>query len=209
VHFFPPDPLFVDAASSAAFNEEVDNHKEFEDLDLELTSKNLDDFFATLYDDNASASCAATCSTDSSYQQSLHYASTSCAATCSTDSSYQQSLHYSCDPTLSDHSILSGIESRGSVNDGLHSTHTSSYSAVYSNAPLSIPPHNPAEVISDYGTLDVDPNSIANDIAVQQSAASVVALPPDHVIPDPDAQMALEPDKPFKCPCESQSPLEL
>jgi len=192
--FFPPDPPLVDVDSSAAFDEEVDDDKEVGELELELSLKNLDDFYATFHDDDTPV------------------APNSSAATCSTDSSYQQSSHYPCDPTQPDYSIPSGIESRGSVNDELHSTHASIYSAVYSNAPPSIPPHNPAKVISDYGTLDIDPNFIANDIAVQQSAASVVsppALPPDRVIADPDVQMAPEPDKPFKCSCECQSPLGL
>src|SRR5713226_8045990 len=70
------DPPLVDVDSSAAFDEEVDNDKEVGELELELSLKNLDDFYATFHDDDtpvAPNSSAATCSTDSSYPQSSHY----------------------------------------------------------------------------------------------------------------------------------------
>jgi hypothetical protein len=154
--FFGPDPPVVDAPSSAAFDEDVDNDKEVGELDLELSFKNMDDIFATFHD---SIPAAPTPSES--------------AVTYSTESLYELSSQYSCDPTSSDYSIPSEIESRGS-NDG-----TSDYSAPYANGPPSI------------------------DIVVQQYDASVInpaALSLDHVVPDPDAQMAREPVKPFACP---------
>jgi hypothetical protein len=132
--------------------ESFDREVDNEEFDLELSFKEFDDFFATFGD-------------------TIPVAPTPSAVTDLTDSA--ESVY------SSQYSIPSEIESRGSVYDGLYSTHASVYSAAFSDPLPSIPPPSPA--------------------AVQESASPV------HVIPDE----AHGPVKPFKCPlcpfCESDA----
>lgn len=153
--FFAPAPQLADAPSPDTFDLEVDNNKEVEDFDLELSFKQIDDVFAT-------------------FRDTIPVAPTPTLVTDSTEASSQ----YSCDFTPSDYSILSEIESRGSVNDGPYSTHASVYSAAFSNSLLPIPPPSPAKAVP-----------------VQESA-SVAFSAAVHVVPDE----AYGPVKPFKCP---------
>ena len=106
--FFAPDPQLAFAPSPESFDREVDN----EEFDLELSFKEFDDFFAT-------------------FRDAIPVAPTPSAEKDSTDSVYTS--QYSYDLTPSDYSISSEIESRGSVYDGLHSTHGSVYSATFSD----------------------------------------------------------------------------
>ncbi len=137
--FFGPDPPLVDAPSSAAFDEDVDNDKEVEEFDLELSFKNLDDIFAN-------------------FHESIPAASAPSAVTYLTESLSELSSQFSCDNTLSCYSIPSEIDSRGS-NDDLYSTHTSDYSAPYANGPPSIDAAsaiNPAALSLDHVVPDAD-----------------------------------------------------
>jgi hypothetical protein len=117
--FFAPDPQLAFAPSPESFDREVDN----EEFDLELSLKEFDDFFATFGD-------------------TIPVVPTPSVVTDSTESVYTS--QYSCDLTPSDYSIPSEIESRGSVYDGLYSTHASVYSAAFSDPLPSIPPLSPA-----------------------------------------------------------------
>ncbi|KAF8490811.1 hypothetical protein F5888DRAFT_1637919 [Russula emetica] len=127
--FFAPDPQYAYAPSSESFDQEVDNDKEFEELDLDFSFKQFDDFFAT-------------------FRDTIPVVPTS-AVTHSTESLYDvPSSQYSCDLTLSEYSIPSEIESCGSVNDGFYGTHASVYSAAFSNSPPSIPPPSPAKAVA-------------------------------------------------------------
>jgi hypothetical protein len=128
--FFAPDPQLAEAPSPDTFDLEVDNDKEVEDFDLELSFKEFDDFFATLRD-------------------TIPVVPTPSVVTHSTESAYEiSSSQYSCDFTLSDYSIPSEIESRDSVNDGLYSTHASVYSAAFSDSPPSFPSPSPVKAVA-------------------------------------------------------------
>jgi hypothetical protein len=146
--FFAPDPQLAFAPSPESFDREVDN----EEFDLELSLKEFDDFFATFGD-------------------TIPVVPTPSVVTDSTESVYTS--QYSCDLTPSDYSIPSEIESRGSVYDGLYSTHASVYSAAFSDPLPSIPPLSPA----------------ANAVGMQESAF------PAHVAPGEADEVV----KPFKC----------
>ena len=127
--FFAPDPQLAYAPSPESFDREVDNDKEFEELDVELSFKEFDDFFATFGDTIPGQIAVPTPS----------------AVTYSTESLY--SSQYSCDLTSSDYSIPSEIESCGSVYDGLDNAHASVYSPAFSDSLPSIPPPSPAKAI--------------------------------------------------------------
>jgi hypothetical protein len=156
--FFAPDPQLADAPSPETFDLEVDNDKEVEEFDLDLSFKQFDDFFATI-------------------RATIPVVPTPSAVTHSTESIYEGSSQYSSGLTLSDYSIPSEIESRGSVNDGLYNTHASVYSAAFSDTPSSFPPPSPA-----------------NAVAVQEYTTFALSAPV-HMVPDE----AHGPAKPFKC----------
>ena len=158
--FFAPVPQLAHAPSPDTFDLEVDNDKEVEEFDFESSSKQLDDFFATLRDNT------------------IPVVPTPSAVTYSTESTYDvSSSQYSSDFTLSDYSIPSEIESRSSVDDGLHSHNplTFVYSGVFSDSPLSIPPPSAAKAVPS-----------------QESATLALSA----VVKD----AAYKPDRPFKCP---------
>jgi len=165
--FFAPDPQLAVGPSPETFDQEVDNDQEVEEFDLELSFKQFDDFFATFHD-------------------TIPVVPTPSVVTHSTESAYEVSSQYSCDLTLSDYSIPSEIESRGSVNDGLYSTHASVYTAAFSDSLLPTPPSSPAKAVA------VQESTVAHSAAV-------------HVVPDE----AHRPVKRFKCPfcplCESEA----
>jgi hypothetical protein len=123
--FFAPDPQPAYAPSSESFDQEVDNDKEFEELDLEFSFKQFDDFFANLRD-------------------TIPVVPTPSDMTHLTESVY--SSQYSYDPT--DYSIPSETEYRGSLNDGFYGTHAPVYSAAFSNSPPPIPPPSPAKAVA-------------------------------------------------------------
>ena len=174
--FFAPDPQLAFAPSPDSFDQEVDNDAEVERFDLELSFKQFDDFFAAFHD-------------------TIPVVPTPSAVTDSTDSVYDSEVtfsQYSCGPTLSDYSIPSELESRGPVNNVVYDTHPSVYSATFSDFLPSIPPPGPAKALTPYGTLDLDPNSVA----VQESA-TVALSAAVHVVPD----KVRGPIKPFKFKC--------
>ena len=125
--FFAPDPQLAFAPSPDSFDREVDNDKEFEDFDLELSLNEFDDIFAT-------------------FGYPIPVAPAPSVVTHSTESVY--SSQYSCDSTTSDYSIPSEIEFRGSVYDGLYSPHASVYSAPFSDSLPSIPPPSSAKLVA-------------------------------------------------------------
>jgi hypothetical protein len=167
--FFAPDPQLAHAPSPESFDLEVDNDKEVEEFDLDLSFKQFDDFFA-------------------SFRDTIPVAPAPSTVTHSTASIYEASSQYSCDLTLSDYSIPSEIESRGSVNNGFYSTPPPAYSApAFPNPSPYVLPPSPAKAVAvqKYSTL-------AFSAAV-------------HVVPGE----ALGPVKPFKCKlcpfCESET----
>jgi NAD-dependent dihydropyrimidine dehydrogenase PreA subunit len=127
--FFAPDPQLAVAPPPEIFDQEVDNDKEVEEFDLELSFKEFDDFFATVCD-------------------TIPVVPTPSVVTHSTESAYEVSSQYSSDFTLSEYSIPSEIESRDSVNDGLYSTHASVYSSALSDFTQSIPAPSPAKAVA-------------------------------------------------------------
>ncbi len=198
--FFAPDPPVADAPSPETFDLEVDNDKEVEDFDLELSFKQFDDFFAT-------------------FRDTIPVAPTPSVVTHSTESAYEVSSQYSCDFTLSDYSLPSEIESPGSVNDGLYSAHASQYSCDLTLSDYSIPskiesPGSVNDVLysthaSVYPTAfsnspSIPPPSPAKAVPVQESATAALSAAV-HVVLDE----AHGPVKPFKCPlcpfCESDA----
>ncbi|KAF8490814.1 hypothetical protein F5888DRAFT_1091527 [Russula emetica] len=80
-----------------------------------------------------------------------------------------------------------------SLNKGLHGTHDSIHSAIFSNGPPSIPPLHPAEAQFEFGTSDLGPNLVGispEDLstAMQSPPTSVVPTPlPVHVTPTSEA----------------------
>jgi len=171
--FFAPDPQLAFAPPPASFDSEFDNDEQVEERDFELSLKfkQVDDFYANFLD-------------------TIPVTPTPPAVTHSTESVSGVS-QYSCDLTLSDYSIPSEIESRGSVNDGIYNTHAfvQPAAAFFNSLPL-IPPPSPSEAV-----------------AVQESATGFLSAA-DLVVPD-EAHEAQRPVKPFHCPvcpfCESEA----
>ena len=168
--FFAPDPQLAHAPSPDSFDLEVDNDKEVEEFDLDLSFKQFDDFFA-------------------SFRDTIPVAPTPSTVTHSTGSIYEaSSSQYSCDFTLSDYSIPSEIESRGSVNDGFYNTPPPAYSAAAFPSP------------SPY----IQSPSPVKAVAAQKSS-TVAFSAAVHVVPGE----ALGPVKPYKCSlcpfCESET----
>ena len=125
--FFAPDPQLAHAPSPESFDLEVDNDKEVEEFDLDLSFKQFDDFFAN-------------------FRDTIPVAPAPSTVTHSTGSIYESSSQYSCDFTLSDYSIPSEIESCGSVNDGLYNTPPPAYSVIaFPNPSPYIQPPSPVK----------------------------------------------------------------